>query len=75
MSLIKAGPDWCSVIRVPTALTWADVDNARDARETRETRETRAHRVLKAAGLDEYVVKPPNLTPTKPETTVVRWSK
>jgi len=73
MSVIKASPDWCSVTRVPTALTWNDVDNA-----ISKERDARAHRVLKAAGLDESVVievKPPNLTPTKPETTVVRWSK
>jgi hypothetical protein len=78
MSLIKPGPDWCSVVRVPTALTWADVDNAR------ETREDRAQRVRRATGESVVVnikdsvaidVKPPNLTMMVPGKPLVRWSK
>ena len=61
------GPDWCAVIRVPTALTWNNIDQA-----TIKEQDARASRVLKASGVE---VKPPNLTTVEPETTVVRWSK
>jgi len=74
MSLIKPGPDWCSVIRVPTPLTWDDIDRA-----TTKEREARASRVMKASGLDDSVaieVKPPNLTVVTPEKKpTVRWFK
>ena len=79
MSLIKASPDWCSVTRVPTALTWNDVDNA-----ISKEREARAQRVRRATGESVVVnikdsvaidVKSPNLTMMKPQNTVVRWSK
>lgn len=77
MSLIKAGPDWCSVVRIPTALTWSDIDKAREAR---------AQRVRRATGVDEPVivnikesvaidVKPPNLTMMVPGKPIVQWSK
>lgn len=67
MSLINPGPDWCAVTRVPTPLTWDDID-----RTTTKERDARASRVLKASGVE---VKPPNLTPIKSEKLVVRWSK
>jgi hypothetical protein len=73
MSLIKASPDWCSVTRVPTALSWNDVDTA-----ISKERDARAHRVRMAAGLEESVVievKSPNLTIKPTEKHVVRWSK
>ena len=79
MSLIKASPDWCSVTRVPTALTWNDVDNA-----ISKEREARAQRVRRATGESVVVnikdsvaieVKSPNLTIKPTEKHVVRWSK
>lgn len=75
MSLIKPGPDWCSVVRVPTALTWADVDNAREARAQRVRRATGESVVVNIKDSVAIEVKSPNLTMMKPQTTVIRWSK
>jgi len=42
------GPDWCSVVRPPTARTWATMDREKDVNRSILDRK---QRVLKAAAL------------------------
>ena len=47
MSSIKPGPDWCAVIRTPTAKTWADIEREAEqkAQTQEQTKEDRVKRV------------------------------
>ena len=35
----KAGPDWCAVFRIPTSITWAEIDKEQKEKEKEKEKE------------------------------------